>query len=77
VLDLGSVFDAAVFESGGNFVDLFQANILNELIAVSKNRRSENSQFKSIAFRELTFDSHMVRSSQSSETILIGLPHVL
>jgi hypothetical protein len=43
VLDLGSVFDAAVFESGGNFVDLFQANILNELVAVSKNRRSENS----------------------------------
>jgi hypothetical protein len=43
VLGLGSVFDAAVFESGVNFVDLFQANILNELIAVSKNRRSENS----------------------------------
>jgi hypothetical protein len=37
----------------------------------------KTQQFKSIAFRELAFDSHMISSPQSSETIPIGISHVL
>ena len=37
----------------------------------------KTQQFKSISFRELAFESHIVPSSQSSETILIGLSYVL